>query len=62
MSEPRKHFAYKYDFVEDIAIEFKKYYINKVNSEDEKLLLRLRFYGIKSGEKYYITTKPEQFF
>lgn len=61
VSEPKKHFAYKYDFVEDIAIELKKRNINYVNSEDEKLLLRLRFYGIESGKKYYITTK-EQFF
>lgn len=61
VSEPKKHFAYKYDFVEDIAKELKKRNINYINSEDEKLLLRLRFYGIESGKKYYITTK-EQFF
>ncbi|NVJ54629.1 MAG: glycosyltransferase family 39 protein [Campylobacteraceae bacterium] len=61
VSEPKKHFAYKYDFIEDIAIELKKKNINYINSEDEKLLLRLRFYGIESGSKYYITTK-EQFF
>ncbi|RXJ88646.1 hypothetical protein CRV01_11885 [Arcobacter sp. CECT 8983] len=61
VSEPKKHFAYKYDFIEDIAIQLKKKNINYINSEDEKLLLRLRFYGIESGNKYYITTK-EQFF
>ncbi|XPV69180.1 MAG: glycosyltransferase family 39 protein [Halarcobacter sp.] len=58
LDNPRKHFAYQYDFIKDISIYLKKYSINKVTSEDKKLLLRLKFYGIKSGGDYYITTKP----
>jgi len=58
IDKPQKHFAYKYDFIKDISNSLKEYSINNVNSEDRQLLLRLKFYGIKRGSDYYITTRP----
>ncbi len=58
IDNPQKHFAYQYDFVKDISVYLKKYSINNVSSDDYKLLLRLKFYGIEKGDDYYITTTP----
>lgn len=57
LDNPRKHFAYQYDFIKDISIYLKKNSINNVSSEDKGLLLRLKFYGIKEGTDYFITTR-----
>lgn len=62
MEEPKKHFAYKYNFVKELAQKLKEKNINYINSEDEKLLLRLKFYGIEEGNKYYLTTKEQYFY
>ncbi len=56
IDNPQKHFAYQYDFVKDISVFLKKYSINNVSSDDKKLLLRLKFYGIEEGNDYYIST------
>jgi len=51
----KKHFVYKYHFAKELASELKNRNINHIYSDNEKLLLRLRFYGIKEGDKYFIT-------
>lgn len=56
LPKAKKHFVYKYHFVKEIAYELKKRNINYVMSDDKELLLRLRFYNVQEGYKYYITT------
>ena len=51
----KKHFVYKYHFIKELAEEMKKNKINFVSSNDEELLLRLRFYGINEGQKHFIS-------
>lgn len=53
---PTKHFVYQYHFVKELSIELKKRNINDVTCLDEELLLRLKFYHINEGEKYFIST------
>ena len=55
LPNPKKHFIYKYDFVKELAQELKKNNINMVSSNDNELLLRLRFYGIKEGTNHFIS-------
>ncbi len=62
LENPKKHFAYKYNFVKELSSELKLNKINEVDSEDEELILRLKFYGIDKGNKYYITTKEQYFY
>ncbi|WP_258239432.1 glycosyltransferase family 39 protein [Arcobacter sp. LA11] len=62
LENPKKHFAYKYNLVKELSVELKMNNINEVNSEDEKLILRLKFYGIDEGNKYYISTKEQYFY
>lgn len=61
IENPKKHFAYKYNIAKEIAQELKRNGIDFISSEDKKLLLRLKFYDINEGDKFYVTTK-EQFF
>jgi hypothetical protein len=51
----KKHFVYKYHFVKELAEEMKRNEIDYISSNDKELLLRLRFYGISEGEKYFIS-------
>lgn len=62
LEKPKKHFTYKYDFIKELANDLKIKKINKVNSEDEELLLRLKFYDIKKGTDYYITLKEQYYY
>ena len=62
LENPKKHFAYKYNFAKEIANELKANNINSIESDDEKLLLRLKFYGIKEGKKYFVSTKEQYYF
>lgn len=62
LENPKKHFTYKYDLVKELSGKLKSNNINEVNSEDKELLLRLKFYGIEEGSKYYITTKEQYFY
>ncbi|RXJ86347.1 hypothetical protein CRU93_09245 [Arcobacter sp. CECT 8985] len=55
LNNPKKHFVYKYHVVKELSKELKKQHINYVTSSDEKLLLRLKFYKIYKGKKYYIS-------
>lgn len=55
LDNPRKHFVYKYHVAKELSEELKKQNINYITSSDEKLLLRLKFYKIYKGKKYYIS-------
>lgn len=55
LPNPKKHFVYKYHFIKELAQELKKNDINFVSSDDKQLLLRLKFYGIVQGDKYFIS-------
>ena len=58
LSNPTKHFAFEYHFAKELANKLKKLDINEISSNDKELLLRLKFYDIKTGQKYYLSTKP----
>ena len=51
----KKHFVYKYHFIKELAQELKRNNIDMISSNDEQLLLRLKFYGINEGTKHYIS-------
>ncbi len=51
---PSRHFANKFYFVKELSKKLKKMGINGIVCEDEKLCLRLKFYGIKEGDRYLI--------
>ncbi|PHO18011.1 hypothetical protein CPU12_07535 [Malaciobacter molluscorum LMG 25693] len=55
LENPKKHFVYKYHVVKELSKELKKQHINFITSSDDKLLLRLKFYKIYKGKKYYIS-------
>ncbi len=55
LENPKKHFIYKYDFVKELASKLKEQGINEIESDEKELLLRLRFYGIKEGDKYFVS-------
>ncbi|MGP1486143.1 MAG: hypothetical protein ACTTJC_08730 [Campylobacter sp.] len=49
ISDPTIHFAYKYGVVKELACELKGQNINKISTSDERLALRLKFYGIENS-------------
>lgn len=53
----KKHFAYKYHFAKEIASELKKLGITKVNVYDERLQLRLKYYGIEKSNINYLSNR-----
>jgi 4-amino-4-deoxy-L-arabinose transferase-like glycosyltransferase len=55
LPNPKKHFVYQYHFAKEIASELKKRNINYIYCNDEELSLRLKYYGIKSGDRYFVT-------
>ncbi len=57
VEDPKKHFIYKYDYVKQLAKDLKENHINDIYTDDKKLLLRLKFYDINSGDKFYLSTK-----
>ncbi|WP_172201330.1 glycosyltransferase family 39 protein [Campylobacter sp. RM16188] len=50
LENPKKHFAYKYHMAKELAEELKKIGVDKIYTDDEKLALRLKFYGIENGK------------
>ncbi|WP_170000906.1 glycosyltransferase family 39 protein [Campylobacter sp. RM16189] len=46
---PKKHFAYKYHIAKELSIKLKEMDIKNVQA-DERLALRLKFYGIENGK------------
>lgn len=55
LDNPKKHFVYEYHFAKEIAQKLKEKNINYIMSDNKELLLRLKFYGIEEGNKYFIT-------
>lgn len=53
-----KHFVYQYHFIKELSNELKKRNVNDITCLDEELLLRLKFYNINKGERYFISTTP----
>ncbi|MBL6970227.1 MAG: glycosyltransferase family 39 protein [Campylobacterales bacterium] len=49
---PKKHFAYKHHFAQEIATILKKNNITAVKTTNLRLQERLKFYGIKNGNRY----------
>ena len=57
LPDPTKHFVYQYHFIKELSAELKKRNINEITTLDEELALRLKFYNIREGEKYFISVK-----
>jgi hypothetical protein len=51
LEDPTKHFAYKFDVAKELASKLKAAGIKEVATDNERLALRLKFYGINSGYK-----------
>ena len=47
LDDPTKHFVYKFDVAKELADKLKEAGIQDVATEDTRLALRLKFYGIK---------------
>lgn len=59
MKEPSKHFAINYNIAKELAMQLKSKGINAVILKDDKMALRLKFYGIKQGGNYKLSAKKE---
>jgi hypothetical protein len=59
MDEPTKHFAIKYNIAKELAEALKAKGVTKVMMKDDKMALRLKFYGIEQGKNYKLTTLAE---
>ena len=59
MHEPSKHFAINYNIAKELSTELNARNIHKVISKDDKIALRLKFYGIERGGAYKLTTQKE---
>ena len=57
LGNPTKHFVYQYHFAKELSDELKKRDINEITCSDKELQLRLKFYNINEGEKYFISTR-----
>ena len=55
LKEPHKHFAYKYHVVKELAEVLKEKNITNIQTDDARLALRLKFYGIGNGGIYKIS-------
>ena len=52
LSDPTKHLTYKFDVAKELADKLKEAGVQDIATEDTRLALRLKFYGIKT--KYII--------
>ncbi|MBV5279144.1 MAG: glycosyltransferase family 39 protein [Campylobacteraceae bacterium] len=59
IDEPSKHFAINYHIAKELAFELKVIGVQNLSIRDEKMALRLKFYGIEKGEDYILSTKKE---
>jgi 4-amino-4-deoxy-L-arabinose transferase-like glycosyltransferase len=55
LDNPKKHFAYDYNFAKEISNILKNNGINNVKTYDIKLQKRLEFYGINEGNDYFVS-------
>ena len=59
MDEPSKHFAINYHIARELANELEAIGVDKVMMKDDKMALRLKFYGITQGERYRLLSHKE---
>src|SRR5574344_141965 len=57
LPKPKKHFVYQYHFAKDLSKELKAKNINNIIVDDNELALRLKFYQIEVGDRYFLSTK-----
>ncbi len=55
LNNPEKHFAYDYHIAKELALKLKDLDISNISTNNKKLALRLKFYGITKGKNYYLT-------
>jgi len=55
LSNPKKHFAYKYHVAKELSRDLKLKNINEINISNKNLAIRLKFYGIKNGGDEILT-------
>ena len=55
LDDPKQHFAKKFHVAKELASKLKEENINHISCEDKKMCLRLKFYGIDMGDKYYLS-------
>ncbi|MDR1615019.1 MAG: glycosyltransferase family 39 protein [Campylobacteraceae bacterium] len=48
------HFAYKYHIAKELSSELKTRGVTKIHTDDKKLALRLKFYGINDGGEFIL--------
>lgn len=54
LQNPKKHFAYNYHVAKELSYKLKEEGITKVTTYDEKLQLRLKFYGIDKSNQFIL--------
>ncbi len=59
-TEPENHFAYRYQVAKELSEKLKKLGLSGVTSDNSELLYRLRFYGVPSGDEFFITKKEQK--
>ena len=59
LDNPKKHFAYKFHIAKELAQKLKKENINGIGCEDKDLCLRLKFYGLKLSNDYFISQNKD---
>ncbi|MCR4941577.1 MAG: glycosyltransferase family 39 protein [Campylobacter sp.] len=52
LDDPKQHFAYRQNVAKELSKELKNRQIYKIYSSDNKLALRLKFYGIEKSGKF----------
>ena len=55
IENPNKHFAHDFHIAKELSQSLNKLGISEVSTNDKEMALRLKFYGINNGKKYYIT-------
>ena len=55
LSNPRKHFAYRYHVAKELSKDLKLKNINEINIHNKRLAIRLKFYGIRNGGDKILT-------
>ena len=55
IENPNKHFAHDFHIAKELSQSLNKLGISEVSTNDTEMALRLKFYGINNGKKYYIT-------
>ncbi|AQW87322.1 putative protein, PMT family [Campylobacter pinnipediorum subsp. caledonicus] len=62
INNPKKHFAYKFHVAKELSKELSKLNIYEINTQNYKLALRLKFYGISNGGNLALIENNNDFF